>query len=196
MPRRERPDLRPIIRLPKRRHSDEITHAIQKLKQHLSGREYIEVRQRPSWDTERYLVIYDENLESRLTYGKRKGMKVDEGLLHRLFRMVQLARANRYIPDPAKTDETVDYYRLNPGCRIQFETLKTLSEKLGVSLSHLNANLAVFRDLQIVVRSGHGWIDFDPGLVWRGKSEYRDAYCNTLASEPESESTNIGSLSV
>jgi hypothetical protein len=130
-------------------------------------------------DVDPYLVIYTGNLMANLRRAGRGNVEVDLAILLALLVRVSMTKAVlKTGKHEVGDDGTIfDVYELKViGCIVYFDTQASLAEDIGVAQSTLKSALSALREAGIIVHSGHGYIEFDAKLVWRGDCELRDAY--------------------
>jgi hypothetical protein len=133
----------------------------------------------PPWTISPFVIVYDEDVERRLLTARKKGIKIDEGLLFRLMRLVEMAKAIPLHDARApKLPPGYQWWELKRvGSRVHYSSLDALAAQVGVSRSHLHKHLRNLRTVGIIINdTAHGWFEFDPWLVWRGKYLFRNAY--------------------
>lgn len=76
------------------------------------------------------------------------------------------------------------------GCRSYFYSEQQLAYELGLHRSTISRQFAIMREAGIITNQGHGWVDLNADLVWKGSHAHQMAYVeqypqpDTISIEP------------
>lgn len=181
MPRRSRDDLQPLVRIvPHPRQA----LARERLHDELEKDDELIVRKRfqPRSSDDVYFTVNDGVLETFEGFAKTRNLTgrnrttFSYEIFFKLWRHVSISKVT--VVEPKE-----NLYRMSPvGCRVVHSGIADLAGKIGVSVSSLEKQIALYRDIGLVVnvakalQNRRGFIEFDVMVGWRGKIQHREAY--------------------
>ncbi len=204
MPRRRRKDLEPTVWLnPPHPLQSAVNEATARLRQD-DDEVIIRKKYRIFSSDDLYITIYHKSLKyciETCKLEKINNKRLDDfryDVFFKLTSLIGVSKTERIYNERANDDYEKEYINGVPfkmvivGCRVQHEGISKLAEKIGVSKSILEKQLRLFHQVQLVRNSANvtstrrGFIEFDAGVVWRGRIEHRVAYLKVqrASSEP------------
>jgi hypothetical protein len=181
MPRRPRDDLQPLVQIkPHPRQA----HARDRLSGELEADDELIVRKRfrPNNSDDKYFTIHDDVLETYERFAIARNLnaknttRFNYDIFFKLWRHVQMSKVSLI-------DSSEHLYRmLTVGCRVMHDGIADLAKRIDVSISTLEKQIALYRDIGLVVNVAkalskrRGFIEFDVMVGWRGKLDHRLAY--------------------
>jgi hypothetical protein len=176
MPRRKRIEVKPLVLVP----IDSMTPAeMKRLLPALRDDELPKIRRRMRHRTDGLSWRDDSAIGLRLTFAWENGLPIDEAVLAALMRRLQWPKTwpCSHLNEPPVRADGYTYVIVDPpGCRIYFASQEELAKEVRCSTSKLKAQIRLMWELEIILASGHGWIEFDAQLAWKGELLLREAY--------------------
>ncbi len=174
MPRPRRHDLEPEILVPDT--SAQERRANEAIDENFSAK----VRRRgESPIQDRWMIATDE-LERQLAHHRRAGTSIPAAFLWFLVMRCDSAHAAPKL-DANREPEIRDGHRVlnlrRIGCRVRM-TEKQMAEDFCASQSTIERHVRKLKALGFIVNGGHGWVELDAALCWRGDLNLLAAYRN------------------
>ena len=172
MPRQTRPDLEPEILVPNVARQERLANDA--IDEGYSAK----VRRRgapPIQD--RWMIVIDE-IERRLEHFRETGAVIPASFLWFLVMHCETSHAapkRDADGEPVTQDENNVMILRRVGCRVRM-TGKQMAGAFYKSLSTVERYISALKEHGFIVNSGHGWIELDASLCWRGDLTLRTAY--------------------
>jgi hypothetical protein len=172
MPRRTRPDIEPEILVPNvsvpQRLANEAIDDLHSAKVHRRGEPPI----RDGW-----MIVVDE-LERRLNLFRNRKTLIPTSFLYFLIAHCEMAHASPKLdadgqPETQDGNDVMILRRV--GCRVRM-TERQMADSFNRSVSTIERYVSTLKEHGFIVNSGHGWIELDASLCWRGNLTFHRAY--------------------
>jgi hypothetical protein len=182
MPRPQRDDVHPIIKVPDLRE-DTIN-----AKKHISdGRSLVVWDQRHGPNQDSWITTFGERERRLAEHRKQAGVRMNEGLVMYLIEYCDVARTIPVFDDNREAlveDGYLTYQLKYVGCRVRM-TRDEIAEGYGVTRQTVDANIKLMKEAGLIVNWGRGWLEFDCSLCWRGKRDVQIAYSKVQTVHPD-----------